>query len=96
MPNHLLEKDLVVYAITPVTEVMSGDTLYQITLGEYVRATPEVVNRIGVAPPGGAKEVPATWMLFNVKRNGELPYKVGSKWRMTVSEDGSVSLAMAQ
>ncbi len=86
------ERELVVFSITPVVEIATGDTLYQVALGESVDATSEALARTiqltGLTKP---KIVNALWLMVNVKSE-VIPYRIGSKWKLVVNEDGSLSL----
>lgn len=84
--------ELVVLTITDGVERASGDPLHLVEFGQYVTATPEVLARFDSK---GMKRISAKWLDLFYK--GEpVPYVVGSKWKLTVSDDGSLSLVKAK
>ena len=84
---------LVVLSIAEAWEAATGDSLYLVKFGQYIDATPQLLSRI--ESKGGMKRVSTEWL--NLYYKGEsVPYMVGSKWRLTVNNDGAVSLVKAQ
>jgi hypothetical protein len=93
---NLFEKILVVTEIRPTLEVATGEAMYQVIFGEYISNTPEVAARLNAPNQASfAKKFPVIWLAMNVKITGELPYKVGSKWQFTTTENGTVNLVEA-
>ncbi|MGA2628368.1 MAG: hypothetical protein ABSF63_15055 [Candidatus Bathyarchaeia archaeon] len=88
------EKEVAVLGIYPTVEMTTGLPIYYVSFGSVVDMTPEIANRIGLSQPLTAKAKPASMMVW-FKCDGEVPYRVGSKWKMTVAEDGQVSLTQA-
>ena len=92
------ERVLVVYSIVPTTEVTTRETIYQVLLGEFVDMTPDLLNVITqnqqaleqpVQIP--ANRIPVLWLAINFK-GGEVPYLVGSRWKLTIKENGNMDL----
>jgi hypothetical protein len=90
----LFEKELVVLGVTPAIETRTGDPIYLVSLGEMLDRPPDLVP----APVTGQRQqrlpnkVPASWLSLNIKAR-EIPYTAGSRWKLTVSSDGSMKLA---
>jgi hypothetical protein len=94
MSENIVDKTLTVISATVTTELASGDLAYQVTLGNYEKTTAEILNRI----PSNAREpflgtknigINQITLILNVN---EVPYKVGSKWRLKVHKNGTLSL----
>ena len=86
-------REVVVISVTPGTELATGDTIYQVALGEYVGTSPQVLGRL---PPGvreltSGNKIPTYWLVFWVKAD-KIPYRIGSKWKLTVEENGALNL----
>lgn len=92
MPDVVFEKDVGVTSIVSVPEIATGDILYQVTFGEYIKATTERLSRLvsGIAMTGRS-EISTMWLVLNTRQT-PVPYLVGSKWKMSISADGSVKL----
>lgn len=93
--SSIVEKELTVTGIGIVYELATGEPLYQVNFGEFINSTPELAGRL-TAMSGGAlfngKKIAANWLILNIKTDGAIPYKVGSKWKFTVKEDGTTNL----
>jgi hypothetical protein len=88
-----VEKDLVVYQVFPITEVATGNIIYQVLFGEYVDVTPDILDRMDMMPGQPIpRRVPVMWLALNMK-DDTVPYRVGSKWRATMDEQGNINLA---
>ena len=87
-----MEKEVLVYSVTPSTEVATGDNTYNVFFGDYVNATPEIIStlqlQVGQPLP---KKVGVFWLILNIKSD-EVPYRIGSRWRLTVENDGRLTL----
>ena len=90
--SYLVDKILVVVSVGPVTELASGDSAYQVIFGRWVDTTPELVSRL----PADQKETAGKQTALNelefLMKHDKPPYKVGSKWRFTISKNGAVSM----
>ncbi len=84
--------DLTVTQITQSIEGETGNLSYLVTFSKVVDATPEIVTRTQIT---GQNQIALTWLQLFFK--GDIvPYMVGSKWRLTVGNDGVVNLVKAQ
>jgi hypothetical protein len=94
MSAPMIEKSLIVTGIGMVYELTTGEPMYQVNFGEYLDSTPELTSRLSAASgtPFNGKKIAANWLLLNIKTTGVVPYKVGSKWKLTVEDNGSTSL----
>ncbi len=94
MSEFLVEKTVVVTQISNTIELATGDLIYSVFFGEFIDTTPEVLSRLpGISPanyPG--KKIGAVWFMLNLKTD-TVPYKVGSKWKLKIQENGLISLA---
>jgi hypothetical protein len=95
----IVDKVLVVTSVNVLTELATGDFIYQVTFGYYVKSSPEIINRI---IPASSREMYSTSknMIINevslLVKTDEVPYKVGSKWRMRIRKNGALSLVKAE
>ena len=97
MSDYIVEKTLVVAGITVLTELATGDVLYQIMFVEYIDNTDDVLRRI---PPSVREnflgnKIAANNVIIFLKTE-EVPYKVGSKWNLKINQDGTTNLVKAQ
>ena len=94
MSEFLIEKDVFVSGISSTIELATGESIYSVSFGEMIDVTPEVLSRLPpVSPPiVYPKKIPALWFVLNMKTD-EVPYKVGSKWKLRIQPNGSISLA---
>ena len=98
MSENIVDKTFIVTSVTVITELATGDLVYQVILGNYVKNTQEIMSRI---PPNAREPFLASKniavneisLLLNVD---EVPYKVGSKWSMKVHKNGALSLVEAK
>lgn len=94
MSEDILTKTFSVISINPAIELATGDSLYQVTFGEYTKITQELLNRL---PPtqrqihASAKEIGVTHMVIFIKKT-EIPYTIGSKWKITIGSDGTLKI----
>jgi hypothetical protein len=92
MPEFLIEKTVIVTQISNTIELATGELIYSVFFGEFIDATPEVLSRFPPSPvtyPG--KKISAMWFMLNLKTD-KVPYKVGSKWKLKIQENGVISL----
>ena len=94
MSEFLVEKDVIVSGIGNSVELATGDSMYAVSFSELIDSTPEVLSRLPpVTPPTVyPKKLYALWFVLNLKTD-EVPYKVGSKWKLKIQKDGKISLA---
>ena len=92
MPN-TIEKILCVTGVTLLTEIVSGDFIYQVVFGYYTKNTPEILSRMPPETRGTfmGNQIAINEMSLLVKTN-TVPYKVGSKWKLTIQENGTLNL----
>ncbi len=92
MPPNVFERDVTAISVAPITELASGNSIYQVIFGNYIEATPEIIDRLPPqAKQGLAKQIPITELTFFIK-GAEIPYRIGSKWKLSIKEDGTLSL----
>jgi hypothetical protein len=89
----LVEKTLTVLSIAPTTELATGDQISQVTFGQNIDVTNEVISRI---PPNAretffAKTIGVNEFVLFIKSE-EVPYRVGSKWKLTIKTNGTIGL----
>jgi hypothetical protein len=94
MSEFLIEKDVFVSGIGNTIEIATGELIYSVSFSENIDATPEVLSRLPPLTPPAVypKKIPAMWFVLNLKTN-EVPYKVGSKWKLKIQTNGTISLA---
>jgi hypothetical protein len=88
------KKTLVVTSITPSSEVSTGDILYAVSFGTYIDATDEIRRRIQpslVALQLVGNKIPVSELVLFVKGE-QVPYKIGSKWNLSINDDGSLNV----
>jgi len=83
--NIIFEKSLEVIEIRVVPEIATGDLIHQVVFGEYVKCT---TNRDSDAP----QEVPVVWLTLCIKKTDTQQYAVGSKWKLTRSDNATLNL----
>lgn len=93
MPRRL-EKIVEVLAVTRVTEGLTGNPIAQITFGELAEITPELRQFFPIQVGGGRppKRVGMNQLQLFYWGQGQIPYKVGTKWKLRVSPSGEISL----
>jgi len=87
----IFEKEVTVLGVAPAIELATGDPISVVSLGEILDKTPQIAARL-VPAQQESNKIPAYWMAFWIKSDKELPYRVGSKWKMSVSESGALNL----
>ncbi len=92
-----ISKMLTVLNINTATELTTGDNMYQVVLGYYTERTPEIMNRIPDALKQTAigKQIGITELVLFIKKQ-EIPYRVGSKWELTIRDNGTLNLVEAK
>jgi len=99
-PANIFDKTLVVTEIRLVQELTSGELMHQVSFGEYVSSKgslPGLNLQFNPQNSGGSimvagNKVPAMWLALNIKAADAFPYAIGSKWKMTIKENGTVNL----
>jgi hypothetical protein len=90
----IVDKVLTVTSVNVVTELATGDLAYQVTFGYYAKNTPELINRIPAnirEPFMMSKNIAINEITLLIKVD-EVPYKVGSKWKMKISNKGTLNM----
>jgi len=92
----MVEKELVLCSITPSYDARTGEYIVQLNFGEVVTNTPEIASRLPQPQPGislvALKEVPVYTLSLLVRLEEAKRYTVGSKWKLTIEDDGKVVL----
>ncbi len=97
MSEDIVTKTFSVISVNPAIELATGDNIYQITFGKYAKITQELLNRL---PPlqrqmyASAKEIGVTNVVLFIKKP-EIPYTIGSKWKITIGSDGTLKIVKA-
>lgn len=98
MSEHVIARTLTVTNINVITELATGDLIYQVMLGNYIENTPEIISRIAPQarePFAASKSIAVTEMTLFIKTD-EVPYKVGSRWNMKIQKNGRLNLVEAK
>lgn len=90
----LFEKDVEVIQVTRAIESVSGDYIYQVTFGQIVDVDEELRKTVPTPPNSKApkKIAPTTFSIF-IDSTEPIPYRVGSKWKMRVGDNGSIRVS---
>lgn len=97
MSNNTLDKTLIVTSVTLLTEIVSGDFIYQVVFGYYTKNTPEILSRMPAETRGTfmGNQIAINEMSLLIKTD-TVPYKVGSKWKLTIRKNGTMNLVEAK
>jgi hypothetical protein len=99
VPEDIVEKVLIVTSVSSVTEAATGNYAYQVTFGYYIKNTPEVLSRM-VIPDNMRAAYNSNYVLINeivlLLKAEEVPYKVGSKWKMKIHKNGTFNLVKSE
>lgn len=79
------ESEVEVISINRATEIRSGNLVYQVSFGSV--GTPIE----GLAPPS-VKQVVSNKIILFLETGGVSPYLAGSKWKLSIKDDGELSL----
>jgi hypothetical protein len=98
LPEDIIDKTLKVTSVNVVTELATGDFIYQVTFGYYTRNTAEILARI---PPNMREMLSSTKnIIINeitlLVKAVEVPYRVGSEWKIKINKKGSLNLVEAK
>jgi hypothetical protein len=79
--------------VARATEALTGEGILQINFGQVAPISDELRAFLPVVPGGHPpKTVQLNTFSMFYKLDGECPYKVGSKWKLSLSPDGSLEL----
>jgi hypothetical protein len=98
MTENIVDKTFIVTSVTIITELATGDLVYQVTLGSCIKNTPEILNRIPSNSREsflGTKNIAVNEISLLLKVD-EVPYKVGSKWKMKIHKNGTLNMVEAK
>jgi hypothetical protein len=98
MSDSIVDKTLIVIGASVVTELATGDFIYQVTFGYYTENTPEILSRIPTNMRetfSVGKNIAITEATLLIKAD-VVPYKVGSEWKLKIHKNGSLSLVEAK
>jgi hypothetical protein len=97
MSENIVDKVLIVIGVSVITELATGDFVYQVNFGSYTKNTPEILARIPANQRESfvGKQVAIIEAQFIIKTD-EAPYKVGSKWQFKIGKNGNLSLVEAK
>lgn len=98
MSEDIVDKVLTVTSISLVTELTTGDFIYQVTFGYHAKITPEMISRLppNTREPLSASKTLAINEVSILIKVDEVPYKVGSKWKMKIHKKGTLNLVEAK
>jgi hypothetical protein len=87
----LFEKDVEVIQVTRAIESVSGDYIYQVTFGQVVDVDDELRRTVPIPANSKApKKIAPTTLSVFIDASKPMPYKVGSKWKISITENGSM------
>ena len=97
MLEDIVNKTFIVTNVTVATNLGTGELMYQVMFGEYLDITPEIISRL--PPPmrdaNWGKKIASNEIILFIKTS-EVPYKVGSKWRLKIHKNGTMNLVNAK
>jgi hypothetical protein len=97
MSEDFVEKILIVTSVSLAVELATGESINQVTFGYYVQNTPEILSRI---PSSTRENFMGKQIAFNefslLFKAKEVPYKVGSKWKLKIHKNGSINVVEAK
>ncbi len=93
----IFEKEVEVVLVSRATESATGDLIYQVTFGERVNIDGELRKSLqqlqNSKPP---KEILPTILNVFISSDGPLPYRIGSRWRIEITDNGSITVKEAR
>lgn len=89
----LFEKRVEVISVGPAIESTSGEYIYQVTFGQVVEVDDELRRAIP-APANSkpAKKIAPTTISIFFDSSKTIPYKVGSKWKVSIADNGTITV----
>jgi hypothetical protein len=94
---HMGEEVVEVISVTRAIESSTGDSIYQVQFGHMVEVNEEmrksIPQPVGAAPP---KMQGSIALIIFGRFSGPVPYRVGSKWNMSIKESGALTLREAR
>jgi hypothetical protein len=88
------EKSVEVISVSRATESQTGDTTFQVIFGIVAEVDSELRPYLpqtpGSHPP---KTLGFNSVVLFYPFKGEVPYKVGSKWKLIIESDGKLTIA---
>ena len=91
-----MEKELMLLSLNGATELKSGEYVVAANFGEIINNTPEIANRMDVAPgtnASGPKQIGASTIVIYLKPEHAYPLSVGSKWKLRIDKSGDINLS---
>ena len=93
MTENLAEKTLTVTSVNIITELATGELINQVTFGYNIENTGEILGRI---PSAMRENFLGKQLVFNelslLFKAKEVPYKIGSKWKLKLHKNGTINL----
>lgn len=93
MTEDFVEKILTVTSVNIITELATGELINQVTFGYHVQNAPEILARI---PSNIRENFLGKQLVFNelslLFKSEEVPYKIGSKWKLKLHKDGTINM----
>lgn len=89
----LNDDTLEVISVGRVTDITTGDLIYQIQFGHMIEVDEQM--RKNIPQPLGAvpmRQQASVVLVLMLDFEGSVPYKVGSKWTLSISERGNIAL----
>lgn len=83
------ETEVEVVSVTQATDVITGDLVYQVGLGKTGKPMP------GVTSPQ-VKKISSNILVVFMPVEGECPYAAGSRWKLSIANDGALTLKRAK
>ena len=82
----IYEHEVEVVNVGRITSAADGSLIYQVAFGMIIKPA----QGMPIAP--GSKELAANTIIIYFKSSKEVPYKVGSKWKLKIADDGQITL----
>ena len=84
-PCMAYDTEVEVVSVTQATDVLTGDLVYQVGLGRTGKPVEGVVDT-------RMKRISSSTIVIFMPIEGECPYVPGSKWKMSIANDGQLTL----
>jgi hypothetical protein len=78
--------EIEVLSITQATDVITGDLVYQVGFGRTGKPAK------GLPMPPQMTRIASNALIVFMSPENECPYRAGSKWILSIEEDGTLSL----
>lgn len=87
-----MQYDLEVLAVTRIVDVLTNNPVAQVVLGTANKMTPKVRDRLTDDQQRTQGEIYSKTVVITLPLPEAIRYRVGTKWRLTTDNSGSISL----